>query len=286
MTDSSRQGAGAPQLTPARRDPRRPLGWAPTSGAPWGSPRGVRKLRNGCPESIGTGVRKPPEPSDPETVFPRLVAARPLTSAGDLASVLHARTDRWVEAAASRRQAATDLIVGLIPRAQRVSDADLARALSEREDAIEHRAITLAEQAIERQPPWVRMLGTAPSDPAGRAEWMCQVRVVAAYRERWGTTNLHPVETPERAGSIEQLGHQERARAAADRALTISRQGPPSPAKPTTTTGPPRRRPDRGGAGERSGAVMRTCAGRRWGSPTGGDFQVPPRFTVAGLDSV
>ena len=174
---------------------------------------------------------------DPETVFPELVAARPLTSASDLASVLHARTDRWVEAAASRRQTTTDLVAGLIPRARQVTDADFARALSEREDALERRAAALAEQAVGRQAPWVRLLGSPPPDPAGRGEWTRQVRVVAAYRERWGTTDLRPIEAPERAGSIEQLGHQKRARTAAERALAISRQArhdhqPTSPVEP------------------------------------------------------
>jgi len=162
---------------------------------------------------------------DPEAVFPELVAARSLADAGDIASVLHARTDRWVERAGSRRQAATDLIAGLIPPAHGVTNPDLARALTERQEALERRAMALAEQAVERQPPWVRHLGTPPESPAARATWLREVRVVAAYRERWGITDLRrPVDAPERAGTIEQLGHQKRAQAAAERAFAISRQ--------------------------------------------------------------
>jgi len=160
---------------------------------------------------------------DPEAVFPELVAARSLADAGDIASLLHARTDRWIERAGSRHQAATDLIAGLIPPAHGVTDPDLARALTERQEALERRAMALAEQAVERRPPWVRHLGTEPKPPAARATWLREVRIVAAYRERWGLNGLRPLDSPEPAGTIEQIGHQKRAQAAAERALAISR---------------------------------------------------------------
>ncbi len=100
----------------------------------------------------------------------------------------------------------------------------MARALQERDEAIERRAMTLAEQAVERNPPWVRRLGTPPDDPAARAAWIHHVRVIAAYRERWNHTGAAPVDDREDAGTIEQIGHQKRAQAAAGRALAISRQ--------------------------------------------------------------
>ncbi len=54
---------------------------------------------------------------------------------------------------------------------------------------------------------------------------MHQVRVVAAYRERWNLTGAAPGGRPGTGvGTIEQIGHQKRAQAAAERALTISRQ--------------------------------------------------------------
>jgi hypothetical protein len=161
---------------------------------------------------------------DPETVVPRLVAARGMNGADDIAAVLHGRLDRYAEAAGTRRQTVTDLIAGLVPRAKGVTDPDMAEALHERDEAMERRAAALAAQAVERKVPWLRRLGTQPDDPAARTAWMYQVRVVAAYRERWNLTGLAPVDRRGQASSIEQIGHQKRARAAAERALTISRQ--------------------------------------------------------------
>ena len=157
-------------------------------------------------------------------MFPRLVASRGLADADDVAAVLHGRVDRWAAAAGSRRQAATDLIAGLIPRAKGVADEDMAKALRERDDAMERRAITLAEQAVEHKAEWVRKLGSPPADPAMRTAWLNEVRVVAAYRDRWNISGMTVVDSREKASSIEQIGHQKRAHAAAERALTISDQ--------------------------------------------------------------
>ena len=56
---------------------------------------------------------------DIESVFPRLVEARSLADAADVAAVLHGRVQRWSQAARGRRQGSGDFIAGLIPRAQR-----------------------------------------------------------------------------------------------------------------------------------------------------------------------
>lgn len=160
-----------------------------------------------------------------EDRFPALVAARDFADAADLASVLHQRVDRWVEhAGTQRRQPAGDLIAGLIPRAKQVTDPDMARALTERDQAIEARAVQLAEQAVQTGAGWVRRLGQPPTDPSLRAAWMHQVRVVAAYRDRWNHTGPTPIDRQDQTATIEQIGHQKRAAAAARQALTISRQ--------------------------------------------------------------
>ena len=70
---------------------------------------------------------------DIESVFPRLVEARSLDDAADAAAVLHGRVERWSQAARDRRRGSGDLIAGLIPRAQRVSDPEMARALAQRD---------------------------------------------------------------------------------------------------------------------------------------------------------
>ena len=161
---------------------------------------------------------------DVDAALPKLIASRPLEDAEDLAAVLHSRVDTWVERAASRRQPATDLIAGLIPRAKGVPDEDLARALREREEAIERRATALLEQAIAGRAGWLRRLGRPPQDERLRTLWLREARVVAAYRDRWDVHTPEAVDQRASARTIEQVGHQKRAAAAAVRALKISQQ--------------------------------------------------------------
>lgn len=160
---------------------------------------------------------------DVDTTFPKLVAARPLTDADDHAAVLHGRVDRWVTAAGSRRQAAANLIAGLVPRAAGVTDPDMVRALDDRDHAMQRRAADLAAQAIQRGQVWVRRLGSPPADPNAREAWLQAVATVAAYRDRWGIGNDHRPLGPEAAAkTIEALGHRRRAQAAVERALQVA----------------------------------------------------------------
>ncbi len=160
---------------------------------------------------------------DVEAALPKLVAARPLTDADDPAAVLHGRVDRWMAAAASRRQAASNLIAGLVPRAAGVIDPDMIRALDDRDQAMERRAAGLATQAVERGQVWVRRLGSPPVDPAAREAWMQAVSTVAAYRARWEIDNDHrPLGPDDSAKTIEALGHRRRAQAAVERALQVA----------------------------------------------------------------
>ena len=101
---------------------------------------------------------------DVDDALPRLVAGRSLADAADVASVLHGRVDRWAHAAGGRRRQTEHLIAGLIPRAQGVSDPDMARALAERDHAMEQRARSLAHEAIAAG----LRLATAPRGPAER----------------------------------------------------------------------------------------------------------------------
>jgi hypothetical protein len=177
---------------------------------------------------------------DVEASFPKLVAARPLTDADDPAAVLHGRVDRWVATAASRRSAAINLIAGLIPRAAGVTDPDMARALDERDQAMQRRAVDLATQAAERGQVWVRRLGSPPADPDAREAWMEAVSTVAAYRDRWGIGNDHHSLGPDTAAkTIEALGHRRRAQAAVEReALQLASEATTmTPAGAVTTGG-------------------------------------------------
>lgn len=167
---------------------------------------------------------------DVEAVFPRLATARTLDDADDPAAVLHGRVDRWVSAAGGRRQAATNLIAGLIPRATKVADPDMARALSERAEALERRARTLAEDAIERRHVWVQRLGVPPGAPNARDSWLQAIATIAAYRDRWGIGNDHrPLGPDTAASSIEAIGQRKRAQAAVETALRHAGHSPVAP---------------------------------------------------------
>ena len=160
---------------------------------------------------------------DVETAFPKLVAARTLADAEDPAAAMHGRVDRWAAAAGSKRQANTNLIAGLIPRATGVADPDMAKALDERDQAMERRARELASQAIERGQAWVRRLGAPPSDPAAREAWTRAVSTVAAYRDRWGIgTDRRPLGPESAVKTTEAVGHRKRAQVAVERALHLA----------------------------------------------------------------
>jgi conjugative relaxase-like TrwC/TraI family protein len=159
---------------------------------------------------------------DIEATFPHLVAERSLTDALDVAAVLHGRVDRWMQAARGRRRGAHHMVAGLIPRAQGITDPDMARALTEREQAMEIRARALGNQAIEAGQGWVRRLGPAPDDPGQRARWRREVSTIAAYRDRWHITGPAPIGTVSNVGSTERISQFQRALAAAKHAQAIS----------------------------------------------------------------
>ena len=158
---------------------------------------------------------------DVEAAFPRLVAGRSLADAGDEAAVLHERVDRWIQAVGGRRGLAQNLIAGLIPKAQGVTDPDMAQGLAEREVAMEERARALAEQAIEDSVDWVIHLGPVPQNRAARARWQSEISTVAAYRDRWHISNDDNIEGKGHAASAEQMSQRTRALAAAERAATL-----------------------------------------------------------------
>jgi hypothetical protein len=152
--------------------------------------------------------------------FPRLVQGRELDSAHDPASALHDRVNRWTRASASRRQGASQFVAGIIPQALNVTDEDMARALTERADAINTRARILAEQATRAGEAWIKQLGTPPADPTRRERWLREASTVAAYRERWNVTGRDPVDA--NRSTIERMGHEKRAEMAAELARSIA----------------------------------------------------------------
>ena len=159
---------------------------------------------------------------DVESALPKLVAGKSLADAADVASVLHSRVDRWSHTTGGRRRHSGQLIAGLIPRAQGVRDPDMARALAERDQAMEQRALSLAEEAIAAGQSWVRPLGARPREPAQRERWLREVSTVAAYRDRWHIEGQRPLGAAARREDLEQTAQRERALAAGERAKAIS----------------------------------------------------------------
>jgi hypothetical protein len=167
---------------------------------------------------------------DIEAALPGIVASRTLNGAQDIAATLRERVTHWTRANShGPRQAATRLVAGIIPEALGVTDPDYQRALTERADAMNRRAHTLAEQAVAASAAWTRPLGPPPSEPARHEAWLHEIAIVAAYRDRWGVTSRDPIAAD--LASIEKTGHEKRAGAAAERAAGLARA--------TTTTAPP-----------------------------------------------
>jgi hypothetical protein len=159
-----------------------------------------------------------------DNALPELVSSQSFNGAGDLASVLHGRVDRWTETSRTRRLIPDNYVAGLIPRAQGVTDPEMVQALTERHLAMEARARTLAVQAIESGAEWMQRLGPVPSDPAHRALWVHEVSTVAAYRDRWHISGQQGIGGHRNVGSAEQMQQQHRALKAVKRALTVARE--------------------------------------------------------------
>lgn len=124
---------------------------------------------------------------DVDDLLPRLVAVRGFADAEDVAAVLHGRVERatarlrW--SGTTRRTA--ELIVGLVPVASGPMDADMRRALDERDELMEARAAALVDRAVAAGEWWARSLGLQPEASSPSSEWERAARIVAAYRDRY-----------------------------------------------------------------------------------------------------
>jgi conjugative relaxase-like TrwC/TraI family protein len=159
---------------------------------------------------------------DIDSALPKLVSGRAFGGAGDIATTVTARVDRWTQAAGSRRRSSDDYVAGLIPRARGITDPDMARALAERDQAMQTRTRGMAIQAIESGRPWVKALGATPEDPARRARWVREVSTVAAYRDRWHITGNDTIGSSGDGVSSEQAIQRRLAEGAAARARAVS----------------------------------------------------------------
>lgn len=164
---------------------------------------------------------------DVETLLPRLVVARGFSDADDIAAVLHYRVERATArpAGSGRTRKPAQLIVGLIPHAHGVTDAEMRAALDEREALIEARADAMLDTALTEGVPWTRALGTPPNDRRRAATWRKAARVVAAFRDRYRITDDAPLGSPPESAA--QKIDAARARAALGRMLLLSAQSTP-----------------------------------------------------------
>jgi len=162
---------------------------------------------------------------DLESLLPRLVAARQLDDADDIAAVLRYRlaaaTSRYT--GSGRTRTAPRLIAGLIPEAGGQMVAEMRRALTERRELLEARADAVLDRGLSDGEGWVAGLGAVPSDPQRLATWRRSARVVAAYRDRYR------VETETALGAPADSTTQKRDRAAAEAALKAAQSGARKP---------------------------------------------------------
>ena len=104
-----------------------------------------------------------------------------------------------------------------------MADPDMARALAERDQAMEDRARALAERAVAQRHGWVHQFGPAPSDPVRREQWMGAVTTVAAYRDLAHITSRQGVGIDLRVNQLERRQYVQRVHGAVERARALSR---------------------------------------------------------------
>jgi hypothetical protein len=120
---------------------------------------------------------------DLDRAVPALVQGRTLTSADDIAAVLHGRVTKWLNAAGSQHQ--PERIVGLLPATASITDPDTAQALGDRRTLIEQKARTLVLKALQNCDPWTLRLGAPPTNPVLREDWLRRLDTIATYRDLW-----------------------------------------------------------------------------------------------------
>ena len=172
---------------------------------------------------------------NPEQTLPRLVAARPLDDAVDVASVLHGRLAKYLDATTADRCVRTTAryALGLVPQTGDRLDPVMAAAVHERLQAMLRRSEDLFHQAVRDSEPWVSSLGPRPADRDGSRQWEEAGQAVAAYRDAWNVTSADPLGKPSSLTQRQDITRVEVI-------LTPqSRQAPSVPAyTPPTVNGP------------------------------------------------
>lgn len=138
---------------------------------------------------------------DIDRLLPRLVQARSVEDADDIASVLHARLAKATvrPAGSGRARKQPRLIAGLIPHEDGTMSPEMRQALNERHELIEKRADSLVDQAVDEAADWVQPLLPQRQNEDMMTGWRRRARVIAAYRDRYQITGAEPLgPVPER----------------------------------------------------------------------------------------
>lgn len=158
---------------------------------------------------------------DVDTELPMLVVGRSFGDSEDVASVLHYRIDRYVTGVGYPSPPAEELVAGLFPRPNVITEPDVVLALDDRASAIEQRARTLAEEAIGRGDPWVSTFGDPPPSDELHEQWVLEVAAGAAYFDRWGVDDPDAL-LDDAPVSHEQETQRSRVLVATRRAFTLT----------------------------------------------------------------
>ncbi|WP_294181311.1 MobF family relaxase [uncultured Schumannella sp.] len=160
---------------------------------------------------------------DLDALLPRLVGARSLDDADDIASVIHSRLARATArpAGSGRTRKTPRLIAGLIPEAAGPMAAEMRHALDERRDLIEQRADAVLHSDLTDNQPWTAKLGGEPKDATRQEAWRRAARTVAAYRDRYQITDDRSPFGPAPRSTSQKIDAV-RARAALNRAQSIT----------------------------------------------------------------
>ncbi len=135
---------------------------------------------------------------DVDTLFPRLVGARRLDDADDVAAVLHHRvaTATARPAGSGRDRKAPRLIAGLIPNATGTMTDEMRKALEERRDLIEARADAVLDRVLDDKEPWTAELGNQPTAARTLATWRRSARVGGRLPRLLSDHNRHGARWP------------------------------------------------------------------------------------------
>ncbi|RIX34679.1 conjugal transfer protein [Corynebacterium falsenii] len=160
---------------------------------------------------------------DIDALLPKLVHARGVDDADDVAAVLHHRVAMATArpAGSGRTRKAPRLIAGLIPEATGTMSDEMRQALAERRDLIESRTDAVLVRALDEAAPWTAELGPQPAEVRKLSTWRRSARVVAAYRDRYQVTADTALDT--KVDSVAQKVDAARARAALDLARTLTK---------------------------------------------------------------